>query len=42
MSIDLDPFLARPVQGRHLGGASTFGEVLGSEATLLVFLRHLG
>jgi hypothetical protein len=33
--------LQHPVHGQNLGPA-TFGEALGDQATLLVFLRHLG
>ena len=33
--------LERPVQGQNLEH-STFGEALGEQASLLVFLRHLG
>ena len=34
--------LATPVTGRNLGTAGSLADALGSEPTLLVFLRHLG
>jgi hypothetical protein len=33
--------LATPIAGRNLR-AATFGEELGTDATVLAFLRHLG
>ncbi|MEC7232333.1 MAG: hypothetical protein VX015_01910 [Planctomycetota bacterium] len=37
-----DTNLDAPIEGNHLGGASTLREALGSRPTIVLFVRHFG